>query len=167
MHLHLLCLLLAAGCLARECKLEDVGRRSPDGDWTFTELSDCTTLNLFVGAEAEDSARIGAQGAEHLAKALEANSAVTTLHLGGNSIGNAGLKALAEVLKTDSIVTTLGLGYNEIGDEGARALGVALRTNTKLETLVRCSLGLMFVCHHACVAASLRDVLRFESPAPE
>ncbi|KAG9069808.1 hypothetical protein KI688_009133 [Linnemannia hyalina] len=78
---------------------------------------------------------IGFDGAKALAEALKTNSTLATLHLWNNSIGSDGAKALAEALKTNSTLTTLDLGNNSIGSDGAKALAEALKTNSTLTTL--------------------------------
>jgi len=61
---------------------------------------------------------------------------VTTLALGGNSIGDEGAKAIAEALKVNAVVTTLALGNNNIGNDGAKAIAEALKVNVVLTKLV-------------------------------
>jgi hypothetical protein len=78
---------------------------------------------------------IGAAGAASLAAVLENNSALTTLSLDRNSIGAAGAASLAEVLKVNTTLTGLNLCINLISDEGAWALAEALEVNTALTEL--------------------------------
>ena len=59
--------------------------------------------------------------------------ALTTLHLGGNSIGAEGERALAEALKTNRALTTLHLGGNSIGDEAQAAVAAVLEREAKEE----------------------------------
>ncbi|KAF9342284.1 hypothetical protein BGX26_007871, partial [Mortierella sp. AD094] len=81
------------------------------------------------------NARIGRKELGILAETLKTNSTLTTLNLGGNSIGPNGAKALSEALKTNSTLTTLNLGGNLIEPNGAKALSEALKTNSTLTTL--------------------------------
>jgi len=74
---------------------------------------------------------IGAAGVTVLASALPA--ALTTLDLSNNRIGDAGATALAGALPVT--LTTLGLGDNNIGDDGATALAGALRSLPALTML--------------------------------
>eukprot|EP00729_Bicosta_minor_P009574 gene9574-2886_t len=70
-----------------------------------------------------------------LAESLNANTALTTLSIGGNAIANEGAAALADVLKTNRMMTTLSLGGNSIGASGAIAIAEALKTNSMLTSL--------------------------------
>ncbi|KAF9991611.1 hypothetical protein BGZ80_009018, partial [Entomortierella chlamydospora] len=66
---------------------------------------------------------------------IMANSTLTTLHLGENSIDDNGAQALSEALTTNLTLTTLELWGNSIGPNGAQALSEALKTNSTLTTL--------------------------------
>jgi len=78
---------------------------------------------------------IGAAGAERLAGALEHNSALTSLDLGGNGIGDVGAERLAGALDHNNALTSLGLGCNRIGAAGAERLAGALEHNCALTSL--------------------------------
>lgn len=77
---------------------------------------------------------IGVDGAKTLAKALESNTALSSLHLDGNQIGDEGAESLAKALKPNTTLSSLYLNGNQIGDEGAKALAQAL-PHTELATL--------------------------------
>ncbi|OAQ25001.1 RNI-like protein [Linnemannia elongata AG-77] len=79
--------------------------------------------------------RFGGKEFGMLVEAIKANSTLTTLDLGDNSVGDNGAQALSEALKTNSTLTTLNLLYNSIGSNGAVALSKALKTNSTLTTL--------------------------------
>jgi hypothetical protein len=51
---------------------------------------------------------------------------LTSLHLGGNSIGAAGAALLAPSLASMAQLTLLDLGGNSIGDAGAASLAPSL-----------------------------------------
>ncbi|KAL0209209.1 hypothetical protein P9112_011796 [Eukaryota sp. TZLM1-RC] len=70
-----------------------------------------------------------------LARALERNSTLTTLNLGGNNITSEGASALARALERNSTLTTLNLISSNITSKGARALARALERNSTLTTL--------------------------------
>jgi hypothetical protein len=78
---------------------------------------------------------IGVEGAKAIAEALKVTAVMTTLYLGGNKIGDEGAKAIAEALKVNAVLTTLGLYDNKIGAEGAKAIAEALKFNALLTTL--------------------------------
>jgi len=61
---------------------------------------------------------IGDVGAEHLANALQTNTALTTLDLRNNNIGPKGAEHLARALQINNDLTTLDLSRNKIGDVG-------------------------------------------------
>jgi hypothetical protein len=67
--------------------------------------------------------------------ALQTNTTLAQLDLGGNKLGAESGKAMAEALKTNTALTQLGLTRNKLGDAGGCALAVALQTNTTLAQL--------------------------------
>ena len=73
-----------------------------------------------------------------LCEVLPRFAALTTLYLGGNSIGHEGAIAIAEALKVTAVLTELNLRLSSIGPEGAIAIAEALKVNavlTKLDLL--------------------------------
>lgn len=61
---------------------------------------------------------------------------MTTLRLGGNSIGDIGAATLAEAMQSNSTICALHLDNNQIGDSGAAALANALHANNTLTALI-------------------------------
>merc|ERR1712196_648903 len=67
---------------------------------------------------------------------------LTSLNVGGNSIGDAGALAVSKALESGNCkLTSLNVGWNRIGDAGALAVSKALESdNCKLTSLnVGCS----------------------------
>ena len=58
---------------------------------------------------------------------------MTTLYLGGNSIGVEGAKAIAEALKVTAVLTKLNLEYNDMGDAGKKAVRDAVKDRSGFE----------------------------------
>jgi hypothetical protein len=79
------------------------------------------------------SNNIEADGARHLAAALERNNTLTALAVGGNNIGDAGALHLAAALGQNVTLTWLDFSGNNIEDAGAAALRAALETNCTLD----------------------------------
>ena len=52
---------------------------------------------------------------------------MTTLLLGGNSIGDDGAKAIAEALKVNPVLTKLDLELNDLGNAGKKAVRDAVK----------------------------------------
>eukprot|EP00966_Prymnesium_polylepis_P233291 5395266-Prymnesium_polylepis.1 len=71
-------------------------------------------------------------GARALAKGIKKNAALKVLDLStfANSIGVEGGTALAKALEVNTALTTLRLRGNRIGDDGVQALSDALMKNT-------------------------------------
>jgi hypothetical protein len=78
---------------------------------------------------------IGVEGAKAIAEALKVNAVLTDLRLDWNNIGAEGAIAIAEALKVNAVVTKLVLGGNDIGDEGAIAIAEALKVTAVLTKL--------------------------------
>lgn len=97
---------------------------------------------------------VGANGAFHLAEALQRNNTLTSLNLRDNNIGDDGLAAIAVALKTNNTVTELDVEMNKIGNQGAVELADALRRNTGLLFL---DLSINFIGNTG--AAALSDAL--------
>jgi len=57
-----------------------------------------------------------------MSEALQRNSTLTSLDLGGNGVGDSGAERLAEALQRNSTLTSLDLRNNEVGDSGAEAM---------------------------------------------
>jgi Ran GTPase-activating protein (RanGAP) involved in mRNA processing and transport len=79
--------------------------------------------------------QIRAQGAMHLAHALQMNRSLKVLELQSNQIGPAGARALCDALHYNSSVHALNFNENELGDEGAEAVCLLLQHNTSITTL--------------------------------
>jgi hypothetical protein len=77
---------------------------------------------------------IGPDGARHLAAALERNSVLEILLLGGNNIGVEGAAAFRTALERNNTLV-LSLSSNNIGDDGVRHLAAALGRNCTLTRL--------------------------------
>ena len=58
---------------------------------------------------------------------------MTTLYLGGNSIGVEGAKAIAEALKVTAVLTELWLGSNNMGAAGEKAVRDAVKDQSGFE----------------------------------
>ncbi len=78
---------------------------------------------------------IGADGAKSLARALETNTTLTNLNLGGNNIGVDGANAIFNALKNNTALAKLNIVGNSIGVDAENALFEALETNTGLTDL--------------------------------
>ena len=68
---------------------------------------------------------IGFKGLKELSKALSLTSNITTLNLGGNSLGDEAIEQLASALETSQI-TDLNLWENNITDTSAKYIAKAL-----------------------------------------
>ena len=64
-----------------------------------------------------------------MARALEANTTLTYLHLRNNGIGAEGAAQVARALEADRTLTQLNLGGNGISDECVTELTVAVERN--------------------------------------
>ncbi len=78
--------------------------------------------------------QIADEGAKALAEGLKENKRLIVLQLNDNQIGDEGAKALAEFSKGHKLIL-LSLNNNQIGDEGAKAFAVTLRENTSASLL--------------------------------
>ena len=78
---------------------------------------------------------IGDEGATQVARALKANSTLTQLHLAENGIGAGGAMQVARALEANTTLMQLNLAVNGIGDEGATQVARALEANTTLMEL--------------------------------
>lgn len=77
----------------------------------------------------------GAGSLGYLMEALEGNTSVEEVYLGGNRIGAKGAASLAQLVQRNRTITDLGLEDNAICDGGAKMLADALRHNDTLQTL--------------------------------
>lgn len=69
---------------------------------------------------------------EEIAKGLETNTHIQTVHLAKQDINNQAAKAYAEAFTVNSTITKLDIGYNKIGGEGMIALAKAFKVNSNL-----------------------------------
>ena len=75
---------------------------------------------------------VGDEGAARLTAALEKNSEVTSIELGGNQIGDEGVMRLAVALEEDATLTSIDLEHNEIGTKGAVHRAPVLEKNATM-----------------------------------
>eukprot|EP00808_Paulinella_micropora_P012297 g43990.t1 len=94
------------------------------------ENKECKLEKLDISSNS-----IGAEGARHIAKALEVNKNLQTLWIASNNIGDKAAAAFADALKVNTTLTSLRLSTNGISDAGAQAMGEALRINPILKQL--------------------------------
>ena len=80
-----------------------------------------------------------------LLTALECNTVVTSLALGGNQLADGSANALAGVLARNSTLTSIGLAQNYITDRGAVALYRALKKNHTVKVCGRGTGGRVYV----------------------
>ena len=78
---------------------------------------------------------LGDADCEALAKGLKANTALTSLHLGGNSLRPDGCAALAYALARNGTLQSLQLAKNWVGNEGAAHMAEAIKVNAGLRFL--------------------------------
>eukprot|EP00808_Paulinella_micropora_P018556 g67841.t1 len=83
------------------------------------------------------SQNLGAVGASAVAKGLQVNQTLTTLHLWDNNIGAEGAAHIAAAVKENKEckLQTLDISGNVIGPEGAAAIANMLKVNTALQVL--------------------------------
>uniref|UniRef100_A0A6B2LRM0 Uncharacterized protein n=1 Tax=Arcella intermedia TaxID=1963864 RepID=A0A6B2LRM0_9EUKA len=74
-------------------------------------------------------------GATLIAEALQFNSTLTKIDLGGNGITDDGAISLAQALSSNVTLTDLRLFGSSIGVKGASAFAQLLLTNTTLSVL--------------------------------
>lgn len=79
--------------------------------------------------------RIGPEGGEALAYALEMNATLEELSLGRNGIASRGAQAIAKALSTNNTLVDLDLNDNQIMEPGSVVLAQALNTNQTLRRL--------------------------------
>ena len=86
--------------------------------------------------------KIGAEGAEALAKAIISTccctSRLTILDLNQNLLCDEGAAHIAKALAVNKSITSLDLSINRIENKGAESLALALTTNTQLKILNLC-----------------------------
>ncbi|CAF3993437.1 unnamed protein product [Rotaria magnacalcarata] len=82
--------------------------------------------------------KIGDEGAQHIANALNTKKILTTLNLSVNNIGDEGARHIANALSNNKTLTTLDLHKNQIGAKGAQRVANALDNNKALTTLDLC-----------------------------
>ena len=67
-----------------------------------------------------------------IASALEGDSSLVSLDVGGNNIEATGITALANALKGNANLKSLELGYNPIREKGAQALADVVKYDLKV-----------------------------------
>lgn len=67
-----------------------------------------------------------------IASALEGDSSLESLDVGGNNIEATGITALANALKGNGNLKSLELGYNPIREKGAQALADVVKYDLKV-----------------------------------
>ena len=67
-----------------------------------------------------------------IASALEGDSSLVSLDVGGNNIEATGITALANALKGNGNLKSLELGYNPIREKGAQALADVVKYDLKV-----------------------------------
>ena len=67
-----------------------------------------------------------------IASALEGDSSLVSLDVGGNNIEATGITALASALKGNANLKSLELGYNPIREKGAQALANVVKYDLKV-----------------------------------
>lgn len=67
-----------------------------------------------------------------IASALEDDSSLVSLDVGGNNIEAKGITALANALKGNENLKSLELGYNPIHEKGAQALADVVKYDLKV-----------------------------------
>ena len=67
-----------------------------------------------------------------IATALEGDSSLVSLDVGGNNIEATGITALVNALKGNANLKSLELGYNPIRDKGAQALADVVKYDLKV-----------------------------------
>ncbi|CAG5136519.1 unnamed protein product, partial [Candidula unifasciata] len=75
---------------------------------------------------------VASDGWVAIGKSLAKNNTIETLILDHNSIGNEGVEYIAEGLQENSSVTTLDLSFAGIGERGGESLMDMLKKNTKI-----------------------------------
>ena len=78
---------------------------------------------------------IGDEGASAIGHALESNTTLVLLGIGGNKIGVQGALTIGECLACNSSLITLNLSENSIGMQGVCAIAEALKLNRTLQHL--------------------------------
>eukprot|EP00808_Paulinella_micropora_P014279 g54964.t1 len=79
--------------------------------------------------------QIGAEGAQHIAKALEVNKTLQTLNINWNSIGAQGAEHIAEALKDHPSVTSVDLRVNSLSVESGSALAAVAKQNPRIKKM--------------------------------
>merc|ERR1712118_130916 len=80
---------------------------------------------------------------EHVAAALEKNSTVTSLDLGGNTIGDKGAESIVAALEQNRTVTAVDLNHNNIGAQGAMGIAATLEKNPMGQPFTSTTTGLV------------------------
>eukprot|EP00808_Paulinella_micropora_P022578 g1160.t1 len=78
---------------------------------------------------------LGAEGARHIAKALEVNTSLTSLSLRYNDIGPEGAKQIAKALQDHASVTSVDLRDNNLSVESGSALAAVAKKNPRIKEM--------------------------------
>jgi hypothetical protein len=111
--------------------------------------SNATLTSLELGSNHG----FGLVGAQALADALQVNTTMRSLMLGGAGIGDCGAHAFAKLSAGKCTLTELYMSRNEIADTGLSAIAQALKVNQTLTSLMLCSNKFGSVGTHAMVCA--------------
>ena len=98
--------------------------------------------------------------------ALQGNTALRTLGLGGNQIGSEGSKASVQVLPENTVMQKLVLSPDSIGCEGAKAFAQAFQDQQGKARMLRC-LGDLEVPLENVDAAHQHDKQASLAPLPD
>jgi hypothetical protein len=129
----------------------------PSQDDGVCKLAECLDSNdNIVSLNLRDNAfqELGAFG---LAKALrEADSCLTYLNIGSNTVGPKGATELAEALADNTKLSELHMASNFIGDAGCKSIGTMLK--------VRNNASRPFSLHSACPPGASADINPLSGP---
>lgn len=121
--------------------------KSLDLSWNYIEASGAKDIADYIrwdnSLESLDisCSRVGDEGLEYIARALENNTTLKELkisgdlHYQGKKVGDRGMKALSKALKLNASITSIDLSFNDIGDEGLRYLMEALKENNSVKSI--------------------------------
>lgn len=89
--------------------------------------------------------QIGPLGAKALGHALQQNTSLVKLYLGGNAIGLEGAVCISDALQVNTTLKSLYLWGTGFGPQGARKIAQALSENTSLTLIdIECNPFFLF-----------------------
>ena len=88
-----------------------------------------------------------------IASALEGDSSLVSLDVGGNNIEATGITALANALKGNANLKSLELGYNPIKEKGAQALADVVKYDLKVSLEAAALLEDTLLCREISICA--------------